>query len=227
MGTHCGGAEGNRNSSRGHGLTTEHNLYTIEHKLCSTEAMLEYFITSKTKRSLLKLFLTNPERRFYTREVAKITGEPLNAVRRELGYLGKAGLVTSHKEGNLKYFKVVKEFPFYAELKKIVYSTIALGDYLRNRLKDSESIELAFIYGSVARNEEIEKSDIDLFIVGEIEEGELHGLISDVEKEIGREINYTLMTQGEFTERRDRGEPFLKRIIGEKKLVLKGNPDVY
>ena len=55
--------------------------------MCSSLAMLEYFITSKAKRSILKLFLTNPERRFYTREVARLTGEPLNAVRRELGYL--------------------------------------------------------------------------------------------------------------------------------------------
>jgi len=189
--------------------------------------MLEYFITSKTKRSLLKLFLTNPERRFYTREIAKVTGEPLNAVRRELGYLQKAGLLRSRKEGNLKYFEVVKEFPFYLELKKIIYYTVALGDYLRNRLKDSESIELAFIYGSVARNEETEKSDIDLFVVGEIEEEELHGLVSDIEKEIGREINYTLMTKKEFDERRHRGEPFLRRVMREKKLVLKGNVDVY
>lgn len=189
--------------------------------------MLEYFITSKTKRSLLKLFLTNPDRRFYTREIAKITGEPLNAVRRELGYLEKAGLLKSHREGNLKYFEVVKEFPFYPELKKIIYSTVALGDYLRNRLKDSESIELAFIYGSVARNQETEKSDIDIFVVGEIEEEELHGLVSDIEKGIGREVNYTLMSKKEFNERRDRGEPFLKRVIREKKLVLKGNLDVH
>ncbi len=189
--------------------------------------MLEYFITSKTKRSLLRLFLTNPERRFYTREIAKTTGEPLNAVRRELGYLEKVGLIESHKEGNLKYFRVVKEFPFYPELKKIIYCTVALGDYLRDRLKDSESIELAFIYGSVARNEEMAKSDIDLFVVGGIDEEELHGLVSDIEKEIGREISYVLMTKREFNERKDRGEPFLKRITGERKLVVKGNPDVY
>lgn len=189
--------------------------------------MLEYFITSKTKRSLLRLFLTNPERRFYTREIAKITGEPLNAVRRELGYLEKAGLIKSHREGNLKYFEVIKEFPLYPELKKIIYSTVALGDYLRNRLKDSESIQLAFIYGSVAKNEEVAKSDIDLFVVGEIEEGELHGLVSDIEKGIGREVNYTLMTKTEFNERKGRGEPFLKRVMGERKLVVKGNLDVY
>jgi len=191
------------------------------------KTVLEYFITSKTKRSLLKLFLTNPERRFYTREIAKLTGEPLNAVRRELGYLEKAGLLESYPQGNLKYFGVVKEFPFYPELKKIVYSTVGLGDYLKSRLKDSGSIELAFIYGSVARNQEGEKSDVDLFVVGQIEEAELHKVVSDMEKEIGREINYTLMTGKEFNERSSRGEPFIKRIEREDKLVLKGSPDVH
>jgi predicted nucleotidyltransferase len=189
--------------------------------------MLEYFITSKTKRSLLRLFLTNPERRFYTREIAKITGEPLNAVRRELGYLEKAGLLKSHKEGNMKYFEVVKEFPLYPDFKKIIYSTVALGDYLTSSLKDSKAIEFAFIYGSVAKNEEVASSDVDLFIVGEIEEDELHGVVSDIEKGIGREVNYSLMTKKEFNERIDRDEPFLKRIMGERKLVVKGNLDVY
>jgi len=189
--------------------------------------MLEYFITSKTKRSLLKLFLTNPERQFYTREIAKLTGEPLNAVRRELGYLEKAGLLKSHREGNLKYFTVVKQFPFYSELKKIVYSTVGLGDYLKNTLKDSDLIELAFIYGSVAKNQERARSDIDLFVVGEIEEEELHKLVSAIESEIGREINYTLMAKREFTERIQRGEPFIKRIEREQRLMLKGKLDVH
>ncbi len=189
--------------------------------------MLEYFITSKAKRSLLKLFLTNPESRFYTREKAKLTAVPLNAVRRELGYLEEAGLLKSHREGNLKYFTVVKEFPFYPELKKIIYSTIGLGDYLREKFKDSGQIELAFIYGSVAKNQEREKSDIDLFVVGEIEEEELHKLVSDIEGEIGREVNYTLMTREEFKERNNRSEPFIKRIEREEKLILKGNLDVH
>lgn len=189
--------------------------------------MLKYFITSKTKRSLLKLFLTNPDKSFYVRELSRLTGEPLNAVRRELGYLEKGGLLKSHREGNLVYFAVVKKSPFYSELKKIIYSTIGLGDYLRGKFKDSESIELAFIYGSVARDKETEKSDIDLFVVGEIDEGELHKLISAIESEIRREINYTLMTKREFIERIGRAEPFIKRIEREEKIMLKGNLDVH
>jgi predicted nucleotidyltransferase len=189
--------------------------------------MLEYLITSRTKRSLLKLFFTNPDRTFYVREIARLTGEPVNAVRRELDYLSKAGLLKSSTRGNQKYYSVITEFPLYAELKKIIYATIALGDYLTTRLTDSKEIELSFIYGSVARNEETEKSDIDLFVVGEISEDELHRLIMDIESDIRRQVNYTLMDRNEFRKRLEKGEPFIKRILAEKKIVLKGDPDVF
>jgi len=82
--------------------------------------MLEYFITSKTKRSLLELFLANPDRSFYVRESAMLTNESLNAVNRELHYLAKAGLLKSMRRGNQKHYSVIKEFPFYPELRKIV-----------------------------------------------------------------------------------------------------------
>ncbi|MEW6142837.1 MAG: nucleotidyltransferase domain-containing protein [Chloroflexota bacterium] len=188
--------------------------------------MLEYIITSKAKRSLLKLFLTNPDTEFYVREISRRTGEPLNAVRRELGYLGKAGLVKSRHMGNLKYYSVVKEFPFYRELKRIIYTTVAFGDYLTDRFKNSKQIELAFIYGSVAKGEETAKSDVDLFVVGEIDEDELHKLVYQIEKDLGRVINYTLMGRAEFKKRLKNNDSFVKRVMDEKKLVLKGNHDL-
>jgi len=189
--------------------------------------MLEYIITSKAKRNILKLFLTNPDTEFYVREISRRTSEPLNAVRRELGYLEKAGLVRSRYAGNLRYYSVVKEFPLYQELKKIVYATIGLGDYLAARLRESNQIELAFIYGSVARDEETAKSDVDLFVVGEIDEDELHSLVYEAQKEVGREINYTLMSRTEFKKRLKNNNPFVTHVMEEKQLVLKGNPDVY
>lgn len=189
--------------------------------------MLEHLITSKAKRRLLKLFITNPDSAFYTREIAKLTGEPINGVRRELAHLESAGLVKPRREGNLKYYSLVKEFPFYPELKKIIYATVGLGDYLNNKFKEPQQIELAFIYGSVAKNGETAKSDIDLFVVGEIDEADLHTLASQIEADIRRNINYVLMTRTEFQERLNRGEPFVTHVMAEEKLVLKGNPDVY
>ena len=188
---------------------------------------LDYLITSKAKRSLLKLFFTNPEREFYVREIVRLTGENLYAVQRELGYLEKAGLIASRHAGNLKYYSVVKDSPLYSELKKIVYATIGLGDYLKEKFKKSGQIELAFVYGSVASNEETAKSDIDLFIVGSVEEEALHELISQVEKDIGRSVNYTLMGKSEFKRRLKDKEPFVTRVMAGEKLVLKGDPDVY
>ena len=189
--------------------------------------MLEHLITSKAKRRLLKLFITNPDSAFYIREIAKLTGEPINGVRRELGHLESAGLVKPRREGNLKYYSLVREFPFYPELKKIIYATVGLGDYLNNKFKEPQQIDLAFIYGSVAKNAETAKSDIDLFVVGEIDEADLHTLASRIEADIRRNINYVLMTRTEFQERLNRGEPFVTRVMAEEKLVLKGNPDVY
>ena len=84
---------------------------------------LKYFITSKAKRNLLKFFLTDINACYYTREASRLTGEPLNAVRRELGYLEKAGLLRSYMQGNLKYYEIVRSFPFLAEWRRIILET--------------------------------------------------------------------------------------------------------
>ena len=188
--------------------------------------MLEYLITSKAKRNVLRLFFMNPDRKYYLREVARLTKEPISAVQRELGYLEKAEIIQSKREGNLKYYSVNKELPFYSELKKIIYSTVGLGDYLTAEFENSEKIELAFVYGSVARNEETAKSDIDLFVMGDIGEGVLQKVISEVERDTGRTINYTLMARQELDTRILKDEPFIKRVMAEPKLILKGNLNV-
>lgn len=188
--------------------------------------MLEHLITSKAKRNVLRLFFMNPEKDFYLREVARLTEEPISAIQRELGSLEKAGIVKSRHEGNLKYYAVNKDFSFFPELKKIIYATVGLGEYLTTRLQNPEQIELAFVYGSVARGEETARSDIDLFVVGDVDEGILHNLVSQIEHDTGRTINYTLMTRREFDIRILKGEPFITRVMSEPKLIIKGNLNV-
>lgn len=70
------------------------------------------------------------------------------------------------------------------------------------------------------------KSDVDLFVVGGIDEDELHELVSRIEKDMGRVINYTLMSKAEFEKRLKNNNPFVKRVMDEKQLVLKGNNSV-
>jgi predicted nucleotidyltransferase len=189
--------------------------------------MLERFITSKTKRKLLKLFILHPEESFYVREIEKLTKEPVTAVRRELGYLEEVGFLKSRNEGNLKYFQVNQDFPIYPELKRIIYSTIGFADYLKENVHSFDSINLAFIYGSVARNEETTQSDIDLLVVGTTHHKDFHKTISEIERETGREINYTLMTRQEFEDRLKNKDAFLTRVMKEEKILVKGTVDVH
>lgn len=76
------------------------------------------------------------------------------------------------------------------------------------KLKNSGEIELAFIYGSVAKDEDTAKSDVDLLAVGEIDEDELHELVSRIEKEMRRTINYTPMSKAEYKKRLKNNNPF-------------------
>jgi predicted nucleotidyltransferase len=186
--------------------------------------MLDSIITSKARRSVLKLFLINPDRPFHVNEVARLTGEPLTAVAREVRRFTKAGLLKSQKSGNQKQYTVNKDFPIYSELKKIIYATVGLGDYLSARIAGWEEIESAFIYGSVADDREVIGSDIDLMLVGMACEEDVHHAVLQAEQDIGRTINYTLISPGEFRKRVRDKEPFFFRILSEKKIILKGVP---
>jgi DNA-binding transcriptional ArsR family regulator len=139
-------------------------------------SVLRYFITSKAKRSVLKLFLSHSDSAFYTREVARLTTEPLNAVRRELGYLEKAGLLHSRMQGNLKYYEVVKSFPVLAEWQKIILLTSNVDqEKVPPAVDKAEPAAVPYIQPE----EPEEDAALEEEVISELEEDEA------VEKELG------------------------------------------
>ena len=184
--------------------------------------MLEGIITSKATRELLGILYSNPDTRFYIRQLERLTGLPVNAVRRELSKLEKFGFLNSEEEGRVKYFKVNKKNPVYEDLRNIVLKTQVIGDSLRKLLVKISEIKVAFIYGSVAKSEETAISDIDLMIIGKIDSVILHKEINKIEDKIKRTINYTLINEKEF---KNRKTDFIKRIAKEEKIFLIGDED--
>lgn len=85
--------------------------------------MLGELIQSKARVKLLSLFLNNAERKFYSRELAKLTGEHHNAIWRELNHLERIGFLFSENKTNIKYYSVNKGFPLFEELKTIIVKT--------------------------------------------------------------------------------------------------------
>lgn len=185
--------------------------------------MMEVLIGSKARVKLLTLFLLNPDKRFYVRELARKTEENINSVRRELQKLESIGLLRSEAEGNMKYYTVNKKMSIYDDLKNIFLKTEGIGNILTDKLTELGKINYAFIYGSFAKGEEQLSSDIDIMIVGNADEKKLIKILRSLEERLSREINYTLLSPREFKSRIKNKDPFITNVMKEKKIMVIGD----
>jgi predicted nucleotidyltransferase len=177
-----------------------------------------------TQRRVLSLLFGQPDRSFIQQDLIERAGGGSGAIRRELARLVESGLVTSTVVGRQKRFQANRTAPIFHELRGIVMKTVALSDPLRAVLRPlAKRIDLALVYGSVARGEDRAQSDIDLLVVADdLPLEELFARLAPAEKKLGRTINPTLYTRADFERRRRNGNPFLKKVLAGEHLVLWG-----
>lgn len=84
-------------------------------------------------------------------------------------------------------------------------------------------IELSFIYGSIARGEELSKSDIDLFIIGNLKISDLATTLKRSENQLQRPINPTIYQKNEFLKNINNKNHFIENVINNTKIFLTGN----
>ena len=208
-------------------LRSVYNLYAIVYEMYTLgRVTLEELFSSQARVAILKLLLLSGGRRFYLREIATLTDQPVRAVQRELPKLERIGLVGHTVSGNRKYYEVNRDCPIFGELKSIFLKTVALGDALRDHLDQAKgSIRVAFIYGSYARGEESLASDVDLFVVGTIDAMELSTALAPARAELSREINPVQMTPDEFRGKVASGNHFVLSLLEGPKTFLVGNAE--
>lgn len=177
---------------------------------------------SKVRSALFQLYFTNPESAYYLRELERMLGMPVSIVRKELVRLEADGIFFSDKKGNLVYYRLNTGYPLFEELKNIVRKTVGVEGLLRGTISKIKGIEIAFIYGSFAKGEEKAASDIDLFIIGRINEDELISKLNKLEESLKREINYTLFTLDDFRKKKKAKDQFVIDLLSNKKIMLKG-----
>ncbi len=180
---------------------------------------------SKTRKELFRLYFTNPESEYYLRELERLLDIPVSMIRQELVRLEEEGIFNSHRKGNLVYFSLNKSYPLFDELKSIIFKTIGVKGLIKQSLEKIRDIEAAFIYGSFAKNEEKATSDIDLCLVGDINEDNIIKEIRSLEKALKREINHTLYTRKEFERKRRQKDNFILDLLENKKIFLVGSED--
>lgn len=180
---------------------------------------------TKTQQRVLGLLFAQPHRSFYANEIIALAQSGSGAVQRELARLELAGLVTVKRIGNQKHYQANHAAPIFAELRGLVQKTFGLVDVLRASLVAlAPDIALAFVYGSIAKDNDHAGSDIDLLVIGQnVSHATLLGTLSPASEQLGRTINPTLYTQAEFTQRVRKGTSFIQRIIAQPKLFVLGS----
>ncbi|MGB7022467.1 MAG: nucleotidyltransferase domain-containing protein [Candidatus Acidiferrales bacterium] len=198
--------------------------------LCgSTQLHLWYNLTtmlldmrSGARQKLLAYFFTNPTARLHLRDLAeRLSIDPSN-LSKELRRLEREGLFRSEVSGRQKYFQLNREYPLFDEVRSIVAKTIGAAPWLAQSLKKIEGIEEAYLYGSFARNQQDAASDIDVLVIGKPKSYVLADVVQKLERQLGREINYTVLTRKELESRRNRKDAFLESVWHNKRVPLVG-----
>lgn len=179
---------------------------------------------SSTQRKVLALLFGQPERSYYTNEIIERVGAGSGAVQRELQKLREAGLVRTWQSGRQNYYQADPDSPLFEELRSIVRKTVGLAEPLREALQPlSDSLDLALIYGSVAKATDTAQSDIDVLIVSDaLSLEEVFRRLALAEDTLGRPVHPTLYSRRELR-RRLQNDTFLRRVVDDDVIVLFGD----
>jgi len=138
--------------------------------------------------------------------------------------LAEAGLVRSERVGNLRKFQANPDSPVYGELIALARKTLGVQPLLQEALAPIASkLEVAFIYGSVAKQTDTAKSDIDVILVGKnLLLTKVLELLMPLEAQLGRKISPTCLTPAGFKRRRAERDSSVNRVLSQPTLPLVG-----
>jgi predicted nucleotidyltransferase len=179
-------------------------------------------LRSKARQRLLAYYFANPTTRLHLRDLAeRLNIDPSN-LSKELIRLEREGLFQSEVNGRQKYFQLNREYPLFAEVRSIVSKTIGASSLIAQSLKKIEGIEEAYLYGSFASNQQDAASDIDVLVIGTPRDEALAETVRKIERQLGREVSYTVLTRKKFESRRTRKDAFLENVWHNKRVPLTG-----
>jgi predicted nucleotidyltransferase len=178
---------------------------------------------SKTRVAILVKLMMNLEKKYYLRELANELDVPYSMVYKERGNLVKLGVITEEKRGKVNLIEVNRDLPYFAELKALIVKTAGVGDILHDSLEKLRGVEYALVYGSFASGEETASSDIDLLVIGSVDEEEVLRTITECERRLGREVNYILWSKKDLLRRARSGHHLVADITAKPVIMVVGD----
>ncbi|MEY2685029.1 MAG: hypothetical protein RJA09_2173 [Pseudomonadota bacterium] len=181
----------------------------------------------KVRQRVLGVLFGSPGRSFYTNEVIAMVQSGAGAVQRELADLAGAGLLMVRQQGNQKHFQANPASPVYAELRALVLKTTGLAHVLQKALEPlTPQIKQAFVFGSIAKQQDTATSDVDLLVVSdELRYGDLFNHLEAPSQQLGRTINPVLYSAADFQNRQTSDNAFVTRVMQQPKIWLIGQEE--
>lgn len=193
-------------------------------KRANAESFLDSLLT-KTQQRVLGALYGRPDRSVYASELIRESRTGSGAAQRELARLERSGLITSEAIGRQKHYRANTAAPLFPEIRGIILKTIGLADPIRAALKPlASSIDVAFVYGSVAKAVDHAASDIDLMVVSDtLTYGDLFSALETAGRELGRRINPTIYSRAELSKRAREQNAFITRVLEDSKIWVIGS----
>lgn len=194
----------------------------------TTSSSLADALFPKVRQRVLGVLFGNVGRSFYANEVIALAQSGTGAVQRELVALADCGLLTVTKVGNQRHYQANASSPVFAELRGLVLKTVGLADVLRMALAPlAGQIEAAFVYGSVAKQQDTAQSDIDVLIVSnplaDLGYADVFGALEAASNALGRKVNPTLYTTMDIASRILNNNAFITKVLDQPKIWLIGD----
>jgi predicted nucleotidyltransferase len=179
------------------------------------------------QQRVLALLFGQPDRSFRGAEVIALADSGTGAVHRQLMRLADSGLVTVSRAGNQKHYQANPDSPVFAELHGLVVKTVGLVGPLEKALEPfRERIQVAFVYGSIAKGTDTAQSDIDLMVIsGDLAYADLYDALQEAEAALQRPVHVSLATVAEWKQKLGAGNPFATKVQAQPKIPLIGSAD--
>jgi predicted nucleotidyltransferase len=203
-------------------------MSTIIPNMSIPQLTLSDALFSKVQQNVLGILYGQPEKDFYTNEIIRLTKSGTGAVQRELAKLSAVALITVKIVGNQKRYQANKSNPLFSELHSIVTKTFGLADIIQKALIVCAQIKLAFIYGSIAKQEDNANSDIDLMLISDnLTYADVFQTLETAEEKLSRKINPTFYSPAEWVRKHHEGSNFISQLIKQPKIFLIGTEDEF
>jgi predicted nucleotidyltransferase len=178
----------------------------------------------KCRRAILALLYSHPDEDFYLRQIARFVEAGQGGVQRELQRLTDAEIIRRTPRGRGAFFQANRHCPIFPELQGLILKTAGVVEVLKAALMPlHERIQLAFVYGSIAKRQPRRGSDIDLFVIGPTSFGELAEALAQTQSQLARDVNPTVYDVVDVQRRLATRHHFVSAVLDGPKLFVIGS----